>query len=118
MTNWFHRLLNPHCPDCRDKEEYNKICNSCETLSSQLAIANLEKKQLLQALLDAHKPVVSGPQPEFDYERIKPASVPWAIRKQMLEAEDRKKAELLSKAKVNLNSEVEQLEKELGVIGG
>lgn len=125
IVSLIHRLLNPHCPDCRDKEEYNKICNSCETLKNQLEIVNYEKRQMLDSILNNNKPVISE-KPAVNYEELKPMSVPWAVRKQMLEADDRERARLMKQASSNLrvnirsdivesDKEIEDLEKQLGI---
>jgi hypothetical protein len=72
------------------------ICQSCETLKTQLEIANYEKSQLLGKLLK---------EPEKESERTEappmnhvPRVVPWQVRRQMLEREDREKAKLLKNA--------------------
>lgn len=123
IINWFHHLLNPHCEHCKDIAEDSKVCKSCETLTHQLEIANFEKKQLLQAVLDNQKPV---PEQTNLAATRQPASIKnnisWAVRKQMLEAEDRKAASLRNEANKNIvdklatdNSEIEELERSLGV---
>ena len=80
-------------------------CNSCETLRGQLESVNFEKKILLDRLLNPSVPVV---QEKEEYEPIKPKNIPWIVRKQMLEAEDREKAKLM-------RLKTEELEKELGI---
>jgi hypothetical protein len=117
------------------RRETKDYCKSCETYKEQLALANFEKKQLLERVLrvpEAKSPdpiQVPGPTP------IMPRIVPYRVQRQMLEAEDRAKAatirrqqedENLAKqqAAKNVNStqpieenaiSIEQLEKELGV---
>jgi hypothetical protein len=85
------------------------ICQSCETLRKQLEIINYEKKQLMDRLLE--KPSVE-PQSKL-VEMSKPTNIPWNVRKQMLEAEDREKARLMRDAPKPVS--VEQLEKELDI---
>ncbi len=85
-------------------------CQTCEVLRTQLDESNRERRELLHKLLtkDQAEPVAEK---EEEYVPIQPQFVPWRVRQQMLEAEDRKKAELLKR-----NSEdIEKLEKELGV---
>lgn len=109
MFLWLHHLLNPHCPECREEREDTRICQSCETLKSQLEIANLEKQKLLDRLLEK-------PQPEIPREPVqvtRPVHVPWNVRRQMLEAEDRRKAQLMKQAPQPISTE--DLEKELDV---
>jgi len=85
-------------------------CETCEILREQLAKSDSERKDLLARLLN---PPVSEP-PQKDEEEMKPvqpAFVPWRIRQQMMEAEDRKQADLLR----NRQREIAQLEKDLGI---
>jgi hypothetical protein len=114
MFHWLHHLLNPHCPICREAAEENKVCTSCETLKTQLAIANDEKRMLLNAVLVKPAPEA---QPTIDYEKVKPKMMTWNVRKQMLEAEDRKTAQILAdkRADEKINKDIEKLEKELNI---
>jgi hypothetical protein len=107
MTNWFHKFLNPHCPHCVEEREDSKVCSSCETLRQQLAFANINNEKLMNRLLE--KPPVETPQ-EFK-EISKPRNLPWNLRKQMLEAEDRERAKLINNAPIP----TEDLEKELKI---
>jgi hypothetical protein len=107
MATWVHRLFNPHCEHCKEEREDSRICSSCETLRLQLEISNSEKRQLLERILE--KPVVvnsTGP-----VEMTKPMNVPWNVRRQMLEAEDRVKARLMREAPIP----TEDLEKEMDI---
>ena len=132
MLKWIHQILNPHCPHCaaerkeafereqalrlEQKEEIKdeRICPSCETLQKQLEIANHEKERLLDKLLERpEKPIETGPPMQM----TRPKTIPWNVRRQMLEAEDRKRAELLRNApKPQPAESVEDLEKELDVV--
>lgn len=107
MINWFHRLLKPHCPEC----SIEKICLSCETLRDQLARVNEEKKLLLESILESVKPKVEAVPPEIKIE--KPSFIPWRVKKEMLEAEDREKARLLKNKQNELT--IEDLEKEMDI---
>jgi len=131
MIKWIHRLLEPHCPDCKAEREDNSICASCETLKMQLSIANSEKQQMMNTILELSRPQVQVQPVRIEIpESIKSKIVPWAVRRQMLEAEDRAKAKLMAEAALNrgpsggLKAEVkeeegplsiEQLEQELGI---
>lgn len=108
MTNWFHRFLNPHCPTCHDDDENSKVCNSCEVLRTQLDITVRERDRLLSKLLDDSPNSQAGRL----MEPTKPMNIPWAVRKQMLEAEDREKARLIKNAPIP----TEDLEKELDLV--
>lgn len=105
--------------------EESKICKSCDTLRTQLEIANFERKQLLDALITP-KSITPEPIGATQPEQLKPKNIPWAIRRQMLEAEDRQKAKILRAhdlsspsggIKVNIpeTNTIEELEKELGI---
>ena len=80
-------------------------CNSCETLRGQLESVNFEKKILLDRLLNPTVPVAPE---KIEYEPIKPKNIPWVVRRQMLEEEDREKARLM-------RQKTEELERELKI---
>lgn len=108
--NFFHRLLNPHCFECRDES----ICNTCEVLKLEIERLRLENGKLLDRILEK-------PNDERYIQRNKeenlvaPArNIPWTVRRQMLEREDREKAKLMNDAP-KPNTSIEDLEKELGV---
>lgn len=84
----------------KDEREANKqVCESCETTKQQLAIANIEKDKLLARLLEKPEPI-----PErVPTEVTRPAIIPWRVRRQMLQDEDRQKAILMRKAKDEAN---------------
>lgn len=85
-------------------------CATCEVLRSSLDESNRERRELLTKLLDKANPEPS-PEVKEEYEPIKPAFTPWRVRQQMLEAEDRKQAQL----KKQKAEEITALEQELGV---
>lgn len=87
-------------------------CASCETLREQLSYERTEKTKLLERILELtapkNEPVeISSEIPE----PIKQGFVPWRIRQQMLEAEDRQKAKLMREKK----DEITKLEKDTGI---
>jgi hypothetical protein len=85
-------------------------CEACEILRESLAKSESERKELLHRLLDKDK---TEP-PAAEQQEFKPINqnfVPWRVRQQMLEAEDRKKAQLMKEKA----TEIEKLEKELEV---
>lgn len=108
MLNFIHRL-------------FNYECKSCELLRDLLESERTEKARILQQLLEMNRPVVIKDEPE--QETPKPLNTsnytPWKVRREMLEAEDRKKAELLRAAEESAreatNKSNDDLEKELGV---
>ncbi len=116
MINFFHKLLNPHCPDCRQDELEARICSSCETLRSELASVRHENQQLLKSLLEITSPI----KPVVVTQEVNPqplqSATSWRVRKQMLETEDRRNAEIIRQNKiqsVDSTKSTEQLEKEL-----
>lgn len=88
-------------------------CTGCEAYREQLAIANIEKRQMLESILSFTKPSETGTQPVVNYEELKPRMMTWNVRKQLLEAEDRKKANILAEQK--RAEEIAKLEKEVGI---
>src|SRR3954466_13054666 len=92
-------------------------CETCEVLRERLVASERERRELLQRILTPEPlptPSVSTEEPI----PLTPQFTPWRIRKQLLEAEDRKKAELLrAKAKELANAgsqqSIDALEKEL-----
>ena len=111
MATWFHRFLHPHCPHCKEEREDAKICLSCETLRQEVERLIYENQTLLNRVLQTNtvpeEPKIAPPM------MTKPKGMPWAVRRQMLEAEDRRKAQLLRDAPKP--QDVEELEKELDV---
>jgi hypothetical protein len=87
-------------------------CESCDTLREQLAIANEEKRQLLQTLQSYHKkPEATIPTQELP-QTIQRGPIPWKIKRELMEGEDREKARIMS----TIDKTNEELEKMLGVI--
>lgn len=117
MWHWLHHLFSPHCAECQLAAEEKKVCQSCETLKMQLSIANHEKQEMLNTILALSKPAErEQTSPAVDYEKIKPRMTTWNVRKAMLEAEDRKAAQILAEQKKKSTSEqIADLEKEVGL---
>lgn len=137
MFNFIHRLFNPHCPFCAEQDRLEReqrledeACPSCETLRTQLEASNYEKSLLIKALTE--KPTEPATNRE-DIQPIKPRMIPWHVRRQMLEKDDRAKAasmknaakpdapvkietEAVANATIDNPVSVEDLEKELGVV--
>jgi hypothetical protein len=86
-------------------------CNSCEVLRSQLDESNRERRELLKRILEPPEPITTRPAEADELTPITPKYVPWHVRQQLLEAEDRKAAQL----KRDKDKEIKDLEKELGV---
>lgn len=92
-------------------------CSNCEMLRLVLATEQFEKKQLLQSVLELTKPVVETKPEKVHPDELKPilpTHIPWRVRQQMLEQEDRVKAKIINEKKLELES-IAKLEKDLGV---
>lgn len=109
MFAWLRELLEIRA----EFRERKKICPSCEALKEMLATANYEKKQLFDKLMLEKPPVVDEKPPEMT--QVQPRMIPWRVKRQLLEQEDRKKAELLRNAP-KPDTDVKDLEQELGVV--
>ncbi len=113
MFHWLHRAFRPHCEHCSEERREANICPTCQVFASQLELANYDKKQLLSTIERMNNPTPVVVALSETPEPIQPRNIPWAIRKNMLEAESRKKAELMKSAAVKESTE--ELEKELEV---
>lgn len=87
-------------------------CESCDILREQLNKSEAERIDLLHRLLDKDKAEPSAP-PMGELKPILPQNIPWRVRQQMLEAEDRAKAKLMREKQ----AEIDELEKEVGING-
>jgi hypothetical protein len=104
LLDWYKEWLNirsefkeKNFELTREVKQESTICQSCETLKKQLEISNYEKDRLLNRLLE--KPEVIPDRtiaPELT--AVRPKMIPWHLRKQMLEREDREKARALRDA--------------------
>lgn len=92
MIKWLHHLLQPHCEHCIELAREARVCNSCESLKLYIARLELEKDRLLNEVL--HKPEPIAAVEETELKPILPRYVPFRVRQQELEANDRKKAQL------------------------
>lgn len=85
-------------------------CPTCEVLREQLTKSEAERRELLHKLLEKDTPEPLVPDKE-EPRAITPQFIPWRVRQQMLEQEDRHKASLLR----NKQKEIDDLEQELGI---
>lgn len=86
-------------------------CESCELLKMQLHNSEQERKELLNRLLAKNEPVSPLAMVEEEFKPITSQFVPWRVRQQMLEAEDRKSSQLLQQSA----KDIAELEKDLGI---
>lgn len=112
MINWLHHFFNPHCPDCLAEAH----CKSCDVLRELLEAERYNNKQLLASLLEQVNPKPIAQTEEGEIRLPLNYNIPWRVRQQMLEQEDRKKAQLIAekqKEEIENKKSTEQLEKEL-----
>ena len=127
ILNWIRQWREMQLEFAEKKRELN-YCESCEVLKLQLAMANEEKQQLLDRILN---PVIKPESKLIDTPNLKPlmpTSMSWSARRQMLEAEDRAKARALrnndavkvsnSQSRVSNPLSIPEIERELGVSEG
>jgi hypothetical protein len=104
LLDWYRNYLEL-------RKEFT-ICDSCETLKIALEQSNHEKRELLQLVISNNKPIQELPRDDKELKPIR-SFVPWSIRKQMLENEDKKTAQLMKeKGITNLEEELEIAERE------
>jgi hypothetical protein len=113
MANWFHRFLNPHCPDCALERQDNRICQSCETLKTEVARLTADNERLLNNIIE--KNTISKTSGETPVMLKPPSSIPWNLKRQILEREDRERAKLMKEAPKASETRIEDLEQELGI---
>lgn len=114
MVNWFHKLLHPHCPECREDAREELVCPSCEMLQTEVARLRHDNERLLNRLIEKPEnndrneaPVPSAPLPH---------RLPWKARAAQLEAQDREKAQEMKLRAAAPKTDVTDLEKELDVV--
>jgi hypothetical protein len=109
--NWLHRLLNPHCEHCLKELELNQHCKTCDVLQYEVERLRAENERLLSRVLhipEREPERLVAPEPQA----LRPGAMTWAVRRQMLEAEDREKAKLINKAP-QPDDTINKLEEEL-----
>lgn len=92
----------------------DKVCETCEVLKMQLAYTQRREQYLLDKLLEPKlefdtPPVNNEPEP------LIPKHVPWPVKREMLEQEDRARARVIREQAEKVKKDIEHLEKELGV---
>lgn len=112
--NWFHRLI------------FNsKVCETCEVLKQQLAYSQQQNQYLLNKLINPIKLDESEKVQNEEIKPLVPKYIPWTVKRQMLEEEDRAKAKVirehmerereLKQNSVKVQEDIKNLENELGV---
>jgi hypothetical protein len=84
----------------------------------QLAESNAERKEMLHRLLDKDKAEPLSTKEEEPIS-VSPNYIPWRVRQEMLEREDRAKAKLMQERARDMRNahteQIDKLEEELGV---
>lgn len=114
MVKFFHKLLHPHCRECREEEH----CQNCDTLRSLLEAKTYECQKLIDRIVAP--PLTKVEVTETKEESLKPVQAfqSWRVRQQMLEEESRVARKIIDERKANPVKTVEKLEEELGVKNG
>ena len=123
LLNWYKEYLEIKAERDARKKELN-FCESCDTLKIQLAIANDERKMLINKITETTK-IEEKVVDVTTLKPVMPSRMNWNVRRQALEAEDRAAARILRQnVEANKSSEksgtdkalsVTEIEKELGV---
>lgn len=99
------------------------VCASCEALKETVNSLQYQNGQLLAAL--THKPEIVQPVIDPNLKPMMPRRVPWGVKRQMLESQDKAQHDaLLKKKQQEMNPPVqsvaattlEELEREVGVV--
>jgi len=121
LLNWYKEYLEIKA-ECDARKRDINFCSACETLKLQLAIANDERKRLIDKLLEEPEVEETSKVNISDLRPLMPNRMNWNARRQILEAEDRAAAKLMrqnSETTKTAGSDktltVHEIEKELGV---
>lgn len=122
MANWWHRFFNPHCEKCREEYCQEITCEYCEEYRTLLETERASTRKLLDSMIAITESILhpeSSSQPVTTREEPKailPKIMPWAVKRQQLEAQDRERAKALQReAEMAIAStkSTEELEREL-----
>ena len=103
IKEWFHHLFNPHCEECQHNAEQMKVCLNCEYLKLELEKSQQLNRELIDKLPIRPESVI--PQ-SLETVPVKPKFIPWHVRRQMLEAEDRVAAQKLKEVQQSIAKNV------------
>jgi hypothetical protein len=107
MIHWLHHLFAIQCDICAEE----RTCKSCEILREQLDIMRTERDTLLSHLINRNTPA----RPESEPDEVNtPISIgkntiPWQVKRELLEKEDRERAKILR----SVGPTIEELENDL-----
>lgn len=114
FVHWIHHMLDPHCEECIEMQIEQARCRTCEVLKTELENAHALNRELLDSLTDkkVEEPIQTPEEP------LAPKFVPWTVKRQMLERENRKANQLRKEFEKSLNeTEIDDLEKEMDIAG-
>lgn len=123
LTHALHHLFNPHCAHCeslllqereleREHDLERRVCQSCETLKSQLEFQNQLIRELTRIEEPTPQETVSRP-----HQPIRRTFTPWRVKRAELEQADRKQNEALLAAK-HREITADNLDEELDSVRG
>lgn len=110
MSNWFHRLFNPHCLHCLE----DKINPEVEYLRRELSNVQDKYDRLVERLVNPPQVKVEEKKELEELEPLRSKYVPWAQKRAELERATR--LEDLSARDQALRRKNEQLEKDLKLV--
>lgn len=88
---------------------FNPECKACEVLKQQIDYLQRQNQYLLDRLLHKDEPTPVNTPEDAPIKINTSRFVPWTVRRQMLEQEDRAKAKILKERE----AEIQELEKEV-----
>ena len=107
---WLHKLLHPHCPDCRE------YCASCEVLRGELERAHRENEILLNKILNPITETVV----ERVQENVSPVTmsggrrfIPYSVKQQMIDENDKRTIQIMNDAKKKMKDALTPTTEEL-----
>lgn len=107
------KLPPPYCEAC------DALDATIEILKQQLECERFENRELIRSLMSLYKPQVEERAPSsIGIDPIKPRSIPWVVKRETLEAEDRVKAQLLRDKATEMSSHseiIKDVEQQLGI---
>lgn len=119
FIKWIHHVFNPHCEHCAIEKE----CSSCAELREILVNERLEKRRLLDVIVQLAGSVKAEETVKSNITFQPIARPTWRSKAARLEKEDKERFTKAQEAKVQLESvlidnkqlSTDELEKELGI---
>lgn len=118
LGKWIHHLLNPHCRECRDEAREKLECHNCDVLTQLLEKERANNARLIEQLVAPKVVEKVIERPQVNRQPIRAQVSNWGARQALLEAEDRKRAELIKNLGTDPSDKTEDIEEKLGVKNG